>query len=245
MCTLLPKKLHHQCVKRLSKRCLEVMINHDVKIVWIARFSGRTWQEVFEELDIPVEGRELFLLAQIQGILNEKDPTDHFGELIEMSDKIIESHNVKDMTELGKLLKTHKKRQKRGFPERGFRTFQQKRDRLGDALYFKGIVLMELLFPSKGKDSRLSPNQKKLTEKYNLDDLDQVIDDLKALSNSKNSKWNELFFFHALETWSIGQKRSILGNRGKSVRRSYLKGIRILISTIFSDVRWENLSTKL
>lgn len=92
-----------------------------------------------------------------------------------------------------------------GLSERDFRNFQQKRDRLGDALYFKGIVLMELLFPSKGKDSRLSPNQMDLTEKYNLNDLDKVIDDLKALSNSKNSKWNKLFFFHALETWSIGQ----------------------------------------
>jgi len=62
---------------------------------------------------------------------------------------------------------------------------------------------MELLFPPKKKDLRLSADQISLAKKYNLNDLDQVIDNLKALSNSKNSKWNKLFFFHALETWSI------------------------------------------
>jgi len=92
-------------------------------------------------LCIPAEKKEQFLLYQIQAILNEKDPTEHLGTLIEMSDEIIKLYDIKDVSEMVRLSETLKKSRNRGFSDCKFKTLQQLRDRLGKTFYLKSVIL--------------------------------------------------------------------------------------------------------
>nr|AYV89095.1 tripeptidyl-peptidase II [Tetranychus truncatus] len=196
-----PKKAVKEAVeeKPVEEQYRDALV--DFKANWIAKFHGSGYEHILSDTDnLKPDKKQALIIAQIQALDASKDENKQYSKIIELADEIIQSHNIDDFYG-GLLLAKNKNKtsgDEPGKKDETLKNLEKQKEWLCEALAQKGMAILQIIRSEASSDSSA-------TQKYTIQDLDKIVQDLKKMDELNNAKWHKFVYQHALEKHQFGR----------------------------------------